>query len=162
MNNFTSIFAGTPIWIYIILIYLLYVGVEAIKPHTIWLPKLFIIPTFITISLIKYVCTRPYIEIKQYGLSFVISIILSWFIFRRTKLICSKSTNSITLPGSYITLMVLISICLLHYFWKYMEAVHATTLPAYLQDLKIISSGVISGLMIGRSIAYLYKFMHTK
>ena len=39
---------GTPWWVWIILVYLLFVGIKALKPRIVYLPKLFIIPAVLS------------------------------------------------------------------------------------------------------------------
>lgn len=52
MNEFVHIIKGTPLYVWAILCYLLFVGIKSIKTRVIYLPKLFIIP--LILLAIKY------------------------------------------------------------------------------------------------------------
>ncbi|OJW72873.1 MAG: hypothetical protein BGO68_00530 [Candidatus Amoebophilus sp. 36-38] len=165
MRNIISILTGAPWWVYIILVYLLYIGFRAIKPRTIWLPKLFILPIIITGLLTRNLFTRHSFQLDNlamYILSLGIGGIISWLIFKNTKLIFDRAKRLVTLPGGYTTLILFMSIFVIRYFWGYIEATHPTPLPTYLMYSKIASSGIIAGLSFGRSITYLHKFFRAQ
>ncbi len=44
MNKAISIIIGTPVYVWAILIYLVFVGIKAINTRIVYLPKVFIIP----------------------------------------------------------------------------------------------------------------------
>jgi hypothetical protein len=52
MNEFLQIIKGTPLYVWVILVYLLFVGTKSIKTRVIYLPKLFIVP--LILLAIKY------------------------------------------------------------------------------------------------------------
>lgn len=156
---------GAPWWAYAILIYLLSIGFKAIKPQIIGLPKLFILPIIITRLLAKnlfnhYNCRFDNLTI--FILSLGIGGIISCLLFKSTNLKIDRANKTITLPGGYGTLILLLSIFIIRYFWGYMETTHSSPLAPHLVYFKILSSGIIAGLSIGRSATYLYKFFKSK
>jgi len=162
MNYIINILTGTPLKVWILLWYLTYTGIKAIKPQTIWLPKLFILPLIITALSVASLLKQPNIMQPtiwySYCAFFVLGGLMGWLFFRNTHLIIDRSTKSIILPGGYITLFLLISIFVLNYFWGYMHAVHPAFFTLPVNCFKMASSGLLAGLSMGRVATYTYKF----
>ncbi|MHB9148052.1 MAG: hypothetical protein ACYC2U_06660 [Candidatus Amoebophilus sp.] len=162
MNHIINILTGTPLKVWILLWYFVYTGIKAIKPQTIWLPKLFILPLIITglsvAGLLKQPNTMQSTMWYSYLASFVLGGLMSWLFFRNTQLIIDRATKSVTLPGGYITLFLLLGIFILNYFWDYMHAIYPTFFTLPVNCFKIASSGLLAGLSMGRAATYTYKF----
>lgn len=162
MKGIIHLVTGAPWWVSALLVYLLYRGFKATKPQTIWLPRLFILPIILTslflINLLQG--SNPSFEVlATYFVSFLVGSIISWLIFRKVPITVDKPKLLLHLPGSYITLIILISLFTFKYYCGYIEATRPTQLPTYWAYLKTIPSGFFCGLSIGQALTYLYKFL---
>ncbi len=162
MKGILHFITGAPWWVSALLAYLLYIGFKATKPQTIWLPRLFILPILLTSLFLINLLQGPTIQLDvlaAYFVSFIVGSMISWFIVRRVQLTFDKPKLLLTLPGSYITLIILISLFSFKYYCGYIEATQPTQLPTYWVYLKTIPSGFFSGLSMGQALTYLYRFL---
>ncbi len=159
MNNLPM----APWWAYIILIYLIYVGVKGTKTRTLWLPKIFIAPViFIGLSLANVLGSYG-ANVTAWALylaAILVAIVLGWLTVSRTALAFDKAKVLITLPGTYVNLILFLCIFTIKFYFGYREA----TQLDLRQDVswmvyKVGISGLITGLMLGRNLAYLHKYL---
>ena len=162
-----KILIGAPLKAWLFLFYLIHIGIKAIKPQSMRLPQLLILPlVVIGFSIADLLTPSNHIQPDEmwniYLISGIVGAIIGWLIYRNIQLIVDRAQWLVTLPGGYITLILLLSIFLLNYFWGYMEAAHPNFFTLEVMHLKIASSGMLSGLSIGRLATYLYKFFKSK
>ena len=149
-----EILKGTPFWVYLLLIVLIYKGIRALTPTTMRVKKLIILPAvFFILSLHKI--TNPY----YYILFLIIGIIVGWLLYLRVKVKADKDKKLIGLPGSVLPLILIILAFVKGYYFGYESAVH----PEYLKQhwyilTSLIVSGVFSGIFIGRALIFSYKY----
>lgn len=145
---------GTPAWVYAIFVYLMFIGLKATQRRTMYLPALFIIPV-ILLSLRLYNVESA--DITSYfsflALGGLIGMVLAW----NTKLEMHKKTFSITLPGTWQTLFLLLAVFTVKYFFGYQQAISEEFNPS-LHYWSLISSATITGIFWGKSLFYAYKY----
>lgn len=153
MGKAMSIITGTPIWVWGVLIYLVYVGIKAINTRIVYLPKLFIIP--LVLMGIKY---KTFLS--QNALMFIafiiIGTILSFWAYRNKKVKVLKQM-SIEIPGNYTTLIILLSFFCVKYIFGYLNDTMPETAAKY-EVIELLLDGLFSGYFLGRSIRYLYEY----
>ncbi len=153
-----EILKGTPTWVYVVLIFLIYKGIKALKPNTMKLKKLLVLPVvFFIISLHKI--TNPY----YYILFLLGGLIVGWMLYKKIKIKADKTNYLIALPGSPLPLILIIIAFAKGYYFGYESSVH----PEYLKQqwfilLSLITSGFFSGIFTGRAAVFLYKFKKTQ
>ncbi len=146
---------GTPFWVWLVLLYLLFIGVRSLNTRIVYLPKLFIIP--LVLLLIKYK-----IFLSQYSVVLILAIVfgsvLNFIMHTNSKVEIIKNSKSVKLPGSYSTLLILIFFFVVKYFLGYLSATDPDLAIKY-SLFEIIISGLLSGYFLGRAIYYIYKYL---
>ena len=124
MNALIDIIKGTPWWVYIIFIYLLIVGIKATKTRIYSLYTITIFPLVI-MSWFLIQLNQRNVDRNQLpfiALLFLVGGAIGFNVFSQEPLNVNQQTKTVTLPGSISTLVLLISIFIIKYFFDYMHA----------------------------------------
>ena len=150
MGLIRSIITGTPIWVWGILAYIVYVGIQATKERIVSIPKLFIIP-IILIALRYNVFLSDHAALC--GFSICGGTGLGFWVTTKNSGIILKEISSVKLPGSYITLVFLLSFFLLKYVFGYLSSAHNPIAVEYAY-IEVLLSSLLTGYFLGRGLYY--------
>jgi teichoic acid transport system permease protein len=157
-----NILSGTPWWVYGLFGYLLYVGIKALKDHSLSLPKLFISPLLVNILAFfnnDASSTHPMTyKVGIWIVCFLVGALVSWLFSRHAPLQFNKEKLLISFPGTGAILLIGIGIFVVRYFWGAMEAIHTQPWNPLLHYLRTASLSLLSGFITGRPLYYLYRF----
>ena len=150
-----EIIKGTPMWVYLLFALLIYKGVIATKPKTVKLSKLFIMPV-----VFLYLMGRKMSYNPTYFLIFlVVGCFIGLLIYKNVKIKADKEQKIIQLPGSIVPIILIIIAFAKGYFIGYTTAVHPEIAKTVCFTIGVaIASGILSGIFIGRTAIYLYKY----
>jgi len=155
---------GTPLWVWPLLAFLLYRGIKSLKPSVAQLHELFIMPLIlVTISLQGLVKTYglPLLPLSIWAALFVVGTLFMWLIMQNTKIDVDRKKGLLRLPGTALTLIIILSVFGVKYYLGYMEAIS----PGMKYELtttftRFALSGLMLGMLTGRLTSYLYRY-HT-
>jgi hypothetical protein len=153
-----STLAGTPLWVWAVLCYLIYVGIKARHTRVVFIPKLFIIPSILLFMKYKIFLSEHaplYISFIFLGLfiGFILSLKAPMKIFQKT--------ISVELPGSAVTLVLLLSFFAVKYTFGYLHS----AMPEVAEHYKFIDlaiSGTFTGYFLGQQLCFLYRWHKEK
>ncbi|MBA3954999.1 hypothetical protein H0X48_06805 [Candidatus Dependentiae bacterium] len=151
---------GTPWWVYVLLVYLISRGIDALKTNTVPLYQLFILPIiFFALSLFSLAhmsdCKSLVLWIS--GLSVGSSI--GWLLQRHTSISIDKKKGLVTLPGNSLMLVLILVIFSIKYFFGYVQATNALSqYTCLLANLNTLVSVTITGILVGRVACIYYKY----
>ena len=152
--NFAS---HTPWWVYILFIYLMFIGFKAlntqIKPFGVTL----IMPIVFTIMCIENIIALEHLDPLYEALIFTLSLLLvgsstGYFLASLQNVQLDKEHKLIKLPGSKFTLISVLLIFSVKYYFSY--RLMLTPKDHQLEYYFICASGIITGLFVGRSACY--------
>ena len=145
---------GTPIWVWAVLGYLIFVGILALKPRIITLYKLILMPVALIILKFK-LFSSP--DAWIYILTLAVGITAGVLKARTTAIHIFKDKKHIQIPGSSSLIVVLIGIFAMKYYFGYLQA---TDLEAYVKQhvWELALSGLLSGYFTGQRANYLYRY----
>lgn len=154
LSGFLKIVSGTPIWVWAILSYLIYVGIQALKPRTVTLYRLIFLP--LILILFKY---RLLAQSGAwiYLVFFIIGLGAGYLKVRSTKILIFKETKMIQIPGSSSMIVIFISIFVIRYMSGYLEATDPVTFLRF-TPFDLGFSGLLSGYFTGQRLTYLYRY----
>jgi hypothetical protein len=164
MENFWEIVSGAPWWVYVLLIYLVSMGIKSTKPRTVTIQKVILLPTL-------FVAWALYGLHGKILLGFVILIPL-WILFlglgaylgimevRSWKISKNRQKGEITIPGNFSTLVLIVLIFALKFFWGYVYATQPD-IPDWIYFADTLTSALVTGFFVGRAI-FFYKSYHKK
>ncbi len=157
INNLKHI----PWWILPLFTYLVWVGIKSLKTKVIsifrssLLPVIFVVLSIIRLSPLLYIDSRiPYL----WFISLIIGILPGWLFSSRQNIEVDKKNLLIKVPGSWITLFLLLSIFFINFYFGAKKA----TDNSIFKNLNFIFSIVFlstlpRGVMIGRSLNFIYR-----
>lgn len=163
MDNFMSILSGAPWWVYVIFIYLLSMGIKATKRRTVSIQRMVLFPLF-------FIALSLYGLYEKVALGFPVLIfwwclgiaagaylgvkeVRSWHFHK------DRQKGLITIPGNYSTLVLMLLIFVLKFFWGYFYST-LPTVPYWIYFADTITSSLFTGFFIGRAgfyFRYYYK-----
>jgi len=154
MGHFWDALTGAPWWAYILLIYLISIGVKSTKARTISVQRLILLP-------LVFVALALYGLYGKVQLGFV-SLIPVWILFlgvgaylgvkevRAWRLSHDHRKGEITIPGNYSTLVLIVLVFVLKFFWGYMYATR-TEISYGMYFADTLTSALVTGFFVGRS-----------
>ena len=150
-----KILAGTPWWVYLIFFYVLKNGIKALKDNEVAISRLFIFPIiFIGLQISSFHTTINY-------LIYLVSLCIGWKIGywlapNNAKGKVDSIRKVVCLKGTPYTLILEMIIFAIQYCFGYMQSVHPDIALQYV-NLKLLISGAITGLLLGKAIFYYKK-----
>lgn len=156
-----EVLTHTPWWVFVLFFYLLKVGIDATKPRTVILKKLFILPSIflgISINTLFKSFDLSFSTLGMYLSSLILGIMIGLLLIKNLQIKFDRDHNLIRLPGTFSTLILILITFSTKYYFGYL----LSTAPSIAKNpLFIISqlgmSGVCSGLFIGRLICFLFR-----
>ncbi|MFC1841968.1 DUF6622 family protein [Candidatus Dependentiae bacterium] len=163
--NFLKIIAGTPLWVWGGLAYLILRGVLAFNTRTVSVYKIFILPAiFLYLSLNGLFLQHGIMSFMTLArfLSLFAGGFIGFMLAKEIVIRADKKNKTIEIPGNKFTLLLVLAIFGVKYYFGFKAAtdpVLAATLTFMLS--KIIITGIISGTSLGRAACYFYKYRTT-
>jgi hypothetical protein len=162
--NFIDIIAGAPIWVWVILGYLLVVGIMATRPTAVPLWKLGIMPSiFLWWSFFSIYpkCMACWPLFILWIVVFTIALMIGQQLARSTNFTFDKNTRLFHLPGSWFPLIVSCAF----FAVKYSMGATYAIMPLMRTNLMLMSvdvalSALIAGLAWGRFTVYSLAYHH--
>jgi hypothetical protein len=151
----------TPWWIFILFFSLLKVGIDGTKNRTKRTRHLYIAPAiFLGMSLQSLFSLFPqtWLTYTLYIGSLTIGIAIGWLFARTLKLDFDHIHHTIKIPGSFMILILMMSIFFSKYHFTYSLATNCEILSkAGFISFHLIFSGLTIGLLLGRTACYLFR-----
>jgi hypothetical protein len=154
MSELLRIIKGTPFYVWIILGYLLFIGIKSLRTQIVYLPKLFIIP--LVLLSIRYTIFLSQ-DVIVFCFVIFLGVIGSFGIHMNKKITIIKNAKSIEVPGSYVTLVLLISFFAVKYYFGALKSI-APDVALKFSFIEHTMSGLFSGYFIGRALGYVYQY----
>lgn len=145
MLNPITFITKTPLWVWVVFIYLLFIGVKSLKTHVVPVWKMFVLPLFFMV--IKYkVFLSPSVVRHLFFMS--IGGLVGFFLTKDLPIKILKAKKSIEIPGNYLTLIFVMSFFFMKYTVEYLQVAHPSFTPYYYPFDSSIT-GLFSGYFLG-------------
>lgn len=148
-----KIIAGTPIWVWGVFAYLIFVGIKASKQRVVYIPKLFIIPVILSALKYKIFLSASFSVYLSYFACLALGMMIGFKIAQGQKFETLNNLQ-VKLPGDYSTISILMTFFVIKYIFGYINAIN----HELYQDLSILelsASGIFSGYFLGKASFYL-------
>ena len=161
MNAIWAAAAQTPWWVYVLFIFLVQRGLVASKPQVISIIKLTILPiVFIALS-VHTLMTAFHVNatvIVAWLVSVILGSVIGWFLIRNHEFKVDRKNLLIRLPGSWITLVLILIIFVSKYYFEYqLGSDPALENQTGFEFSMLGITGICTGLFVGRFLCYLHK-----
>lgn len=156
--SLAAILHGTPLWVWVLLVYLLSRGFKALHSGTTSLSRLAMMPLIFAGGGILHLVSEPlagWPAAIVWVTASLVGIAACVFIANRTRFIVDPIANTVMLPGSPLPLVLMMMIFATK-FWLGFEMATVTDVSA-LGNYVLIGasvSGVIAGMFTGRFVTY--------
>ncbi len=157
MTTILEALQGTPLWVYLVFFYLVWIGFRARKEHSAPIGKLVTVPLFFLLWGLWNLYERNLL-LHNFSLLFIVGLFLGSLVsaklFQPLILSVDRDTKSIRVKGSWQLLISLLIV----FAGKYALGVSIGFSPELLKEegfqiLYISAQGLLSGLFIGRLYA---------
>jgi len=157
MESLWQILSGAPWWVYLLFIYILIIGIRSIKPRTTSINKIVLFPLF-------FVALSVYTLYKNVYLGYPL-LIPCWIIFLSLGTYLgfkevqswhfekNRLKRTLTIPGNYSTLILLLLVFILKFFWGYFYAT-LFNIPHWMYFADTITSSIVTGFFVGRASCF--------
>lgn len=154
--SFSEIITGAPLWVWIVLIYLISIGIRSMYNRSVYVPTLFLIPTALMVS--KYQNIFSSFESIAVAILFLcIGSIVGIYFSIKTLITFKKEEFIVVIPGSYLMIVFLLTMFLIKFALGFFKATHSE-FAQYCEIVDILMSALFSGYFLGRACLFTYKF----
>ncbi|AEN66075.1 hypothetical protein Entas_3356 [Enterobacter soli] len=158
-----GILTHTPVWVWVLFVFLISRGIRARKPATVTLEKLAIVPAIFLVWDIYDLVIYRQITVTTLALwvaGILAGAALGYVLIRSTAVARAAAPRSISRAADYTALPFMMLAFLVKYVLGVMSAISPQTLqqPA-MSAFAIISGGVFAGVFIGKFIRYTSVFL---
>jgi len=161
METLFKALKGTPWWVYALFVYLVWVGVRAMKPQMVSVNKMFIVPLiFVAWSIYGLIIRfQGWVDIFFWAIAIIAGFFVGgYLVFKKFR--ADRKKLLAYIPGSPVILILVLVIFAVRYFFGYYSATHEVGQAMHVAQ--IIVSGSITGMFVGRMRAFLLKFSKAK
>jgi hypothetical protein len=160
MQMIMSIITGTPWYVYLIILYLIFVGFKAVKGGSVPIAKLFILPIlFVWMSVSEITSsitiTSPHVLVAAIG-AILGAYILGWLPYSKLNITADPSKRLLHIPGSWFSLALIIITFAVKYTIGVTLAIDSNITGVLLYSL-LFASSLFTGAFVGRLAFGLYK-----
>lgn len=151
-----------PWWVYALLVYLVIIGIKALKTHIVSLQKLFILPLIFSVLSISSLVTDLKLSdliIGVWILTSLMGTLTGWTFVKRLEIQVDKKQRLIEMQGTWCPLVIMLIIFASKYYFGYQLAVKPFLSEDVTFQLGMVSiSGLCVGLLLGRLLCFLKRF----
>ena len=161
MNQILEILGGASWWVYVLFVYFVSIGISARKPRKMSFKKLIVLPiVFVGFSFYtlydRFISGDPSLIVVWLlalclGASLGAKEVYNW------KIVIDRKKRELTIPGNNSTLVLIVLIFAVNFFWGYWYATHPTA-DFWTYFWNACTSGVISGFFVGRAWIFFRRF----
>ncbi|HBE9077974.1 hypothetical protein [Serratia fonticola] len=154
-----AVVTKTPVWVYVLFIFLLMRGIKARKPATVSLEKLAIVPAIFLLWDIYDLVAHHQLTVSSLLMwcsGLVIGAFIGYRLVNPAQITVASEMRSINRPADYSVLPLM----MVAFVIKYILGVIGSVSPETLQQpsghaVAIVSGGLFAGLFVGKFIHYL-------
>jgi len=161
METFWNAAVNTPWWVYLLFVYLMFVGYKASKKGVVPLIKLVILPAIFFVLSLETLVSSFKISLLSFVvwfLSLFVGAVLGWLLICRQSIRVDKEKKLFELPGTWVTGIVIFLIFVVKFYFGYELSTDPELKQNTIFELSMLFfSGVFSGSFIGKLFNYLYR-----
>lgn len=154
-----QIIKGTPYWVWLLLVYLIFVGIEALKDRKVTLFRLAIMPMIFIIWSLLSLYNKTIFALVVYPVNWVAGAILGFLFMQKLNIKVDKTSRLISVPGSMVPIILSCSFFLVKYFLGVAYALNPILkINIVVTGFDAGLSGIFSGFSFGRFLKILHEY----
>lgn len=159
MDTVMGFLKGTPWYVYLILAYLIFVGIKSVKGGVVPIQKLFIIPIvfcWMSVNEITKTLHLTPLYITACLLGLFVGICFGVWQFKQLKIRADKTHKLLEIEGSWFALVLIIITFIVKYYVAYSLETNQDMSIEFICIL-LFASSIFTGAFVGRLLYGLYK-----
>lgn len=157
--NILQIIKGTPYWVWVLLAYLLLVGIENLKDRKVSLFRLAIMPSVFIIWSLFSLYSKTTFSLVVYPFSWIAGTSLGFLFIKKLNIRVDRSSKLVSVPGSIVPILLSCSFFLI----KYSLGVTYALNPLFRFNMLMTGldaglSGIFSGFSFGRFLKIFHEY----
>jgi len=162
-----AVIRGTPIWVWILFAYLLMRGFKATKTRTVLFPKIFVLPAIFATWSLTRLCSQYDLDIlyiESYSIAILLGSWISWTLSKKIQIKINRSEKTITIPGTWTTLLLILAVFAVKYSFGCLNAVYPNLRKEFIYFCitEIVISGMVTGILLGKVLYYFYRYQQAR
>lgn len=161
MEKIWDVVSGAPWWVYALLVYLVFIGIKSLRPRTIPIKRVILLPlVFVAWSFYSLYLKLVLGHMSLIGIWVVflgLGVYLGAIEVRGWKITKDRHKREVTIPGNPSTLILILLIFILKFFWGYFSATH-TSISYWIYFWDTLTSSLIAGFFIGRAAIFFKRY----
>jgi hypothetical protein len=162
MNTVWEILSGAPWWVYLLLILLVRLGIRSFKPRTIQLPRLILLPSIFFLWSIYRLYQNDVLVFPSLIVWWVLALAVGAYLgFKEVhawKIHVDKAKKTLTIPGNYSTLILIVAVFILNFFWGTLYSIYPE-MPYGIRFFDTVTTTICTGFFVGRGSLFLKRYM---
>lgn len=152
-----TIAADTPTWVYILFIFLVYMGIKARRPQVMPFAKVFILPlvfVFMSWHMLERIAMQNFLQFILGMLALIVGVGLGWWYITQFTIKVDKKHRLIEMPGTWSILIIVLFVFISNYYFQ--VVMHAQPLIAkqsWFIICMLVILGTAKGYFVGRALA---------
>ncbi len=156
-----SIISGYPVWIWPLFAALVWAGFRRRKPRVIRVRMLFSLPFIVSAVSVKVLLGYPLSlgTVALWAGGLLLGCLFGWLLVRNQKVRADHDNGLIGLPGSWLTLVLVLMVFSTRFYYAYELSLSAASGAGNIYVLSwILMLGLFAGLYCGRVLAYMFLY----
>ena len=151
-----------PWWVFLLVLYVCKMGIQATRSSVVPIKKLIITPVIFAYLSVHSLLTQPtltFLQIGSWTAAVAIGGFLGWRLVMGLNLQFDKAQQLVRLPGTWSTLIVMLCIFAGKFYMGY--EISQGESNAFLGLIALMVSGCGTGVVCGRVLGYFVQFMNS-
>jgi len=162
LNTMINIIRDTPLWVWVLLVFLLIRGISALKTRIVSLHSIFLVPTLFVVITLTGLYSPHFIKLSSIAVwtsSLLLGSVAGWLMFVNVKILADKKKKLLQLPGSALIFYLTLVIFGLKYYFGYTRAVNPSlAMSESHMTLELALFALIAGTVVGRMLCLIYQY----
>lgn len=159
--NLWDIITGAPWWVYVLFIVLVRLGMKATKGMTVSIYRPILLPVVFVAwslySLYSHLALGLWSLLPLWIVSLAFGAYLGFLEVRSWHIKGDRHKQQVTLPPNYSTVVLIVLIFILKFFWGYFYATRPEA-PYWIYFGDTLTSTLVSGFFVGRAIVFVKRY----
>jgi hypothetical protein len=166
METIKLILSSTPTWVYILLAYLIFIGIKSSKTNVVSIIKLAVIPIIFSVMSVETLTSSfnlSDLTVGIWAISIIVGAAIGFIQIYRLKLKVDRKNLLIKVPGTWSTLILVLIIFASKYYFGMELAMDPNFAHQSIFEFTMLAiSGLFTGMFVGKLLCFIYRMKTNK
>ena len=162
MEMVVGIVTGTPVWVWAVFAYGIYMGIKAFGDRKVSLKAMVILPgvfLFLSVPALVSIAGQNPVVGAAWGLCLLAGVVLGWYYLTPEPVSIDLRAGTMVVPGTWTVLVLFVTVFLVKFVYGFATAVNPglAAQPGFLLGVFALS-GLSTGIVLGRTSKNYYEY----